>query len=573
MPGFTIYAVPLFLAAFISYLLGFYSWRLRQFKGIVPFCLVILLCGTWALVAGLDTLTGDLELKIFYLQVRISVAALAPTCWLAMTSILVGKQHIIKGYWLALLLLLPLVILGLVWTMGQHTLLRYSFEINNSGPFPVLLFKNGPWFYVHVIYGYLVQATSVAFLIHALRDTRNLYYRQAITMLLCVFLPAVPDFLFNLNISPVRGFNFTPATFSIAGILMAWALFRYQLFDLAPIARSTVIETVQDLMLVFDPHNRLVDYNQAAQNSFKPEVVLAIGLPMGQVFKASPDLQQKSQEETIERAEIRLDDSGRPQFYELVVTPLKSNQARPLGRLFLLRNITDQKQVAAELSLAHEQLQARLVEIELLQSKLRDDAIRDRLTGLYNRRYLDETLHREIAGVARTGGYLSLVMIDIDHFKNINDTFGHKTGDIMIQALSALLQDQTRVSDIACRYGGEEFVLVMPEISIERAYERVEQLRITFEALQVNLGDATLRSTFSAGIAVYPEHAVTGEELMHLADQALYQAKTGGRNCVKIYESQTPFRFEPYENAGELLGQAEYKFFNSDQANSPAIKA
>jgi diguanylate cyclase (GGDEF)-like protein len=154
-------------------------------------------------------------------------------------------------------------------------------------------------------------------------------------------------------------------------------------------------------------------------------------------------------------------------------------------------------------------------------------------------------------------------MIDIDHFKLINDTYGHKSGDVMIQALSKLLHEQTRVSDIACRYGGEEFILVMPGMSIERAYNRVEQLRLAFETLEVTVGDVTLRSTFSAGIAVYPEHAVSGEELMQLADQALYQAKTGGRNCVKIYESQTPFRFGPYENAEKLLGQAEFELINS----------
>jgi diguanylate cyclase (GGDEF)-like protein len=426
--------------------------------------------------------------------------------------------------------------------------------LDTGGPFPVILSENGPWFYVHMYYSYLLQAVSVAFLVHALRDTRNLIYRQALCMLACVLITASLNLLFNLNISPVRGFNFSPATFTLASLLMGWALFRYQLFDLAPIARSTVIETVQDGMLVFDLLDRLVDFNRSAQQSFNLDFSRSIGVPMHQLFQAYPDLLQKSQEATIERAEITLAGSGGPQYYELIVTPLKSNQDLPLGRLFLLHNITAQKQTARELSAANAELQSKLIEIELLQSKLREETIRDPLTGLFNRRYLDETLQREVAGVARTGGYLCIIMIDIDNFKNINDSFGHQVGDTVLQALSKLLQEQTRASDITCRYGGEEFVLVMPGIRIERAYQRAEHFRRAFEALQITAGDTVFHSTFSAGLAVYPDHAVTGEELLQLADQALYQAKTSGRNCVRMYRNPLPFPFEPYETVEQLLG-------------------
>jgi diguanylate cyclase (GGDEF)-like protein len=554
MPGFTLYAVPLLLAAVLCYSLSLLGWRLRQFKGIIPLCLVGLLCGTWALAAGLDTLTADFGLKIFYMQVRFAVVAILPVCWLSMVCNMVGKRHLLQGYRLALLMVIPLISLVIILTVDQNTLLRSNYVLDTGGPFPVILSENGPWFYVHMYYSYLLQAVSVAFLVHALRDTRNLIYRQALCMLVCVFVTASFNLLFNMNISPVKGFNFSPATFTLASLLMGWALFRYQLFDLAPIARSTVIETVQDGMLVFDLLDRLVDFNRSAQQSFNLDFSRSIGVPMHQLFQAYPDLLQKSQEATIERAEITLAGSGGPQYYELIVTPLKSNQDLPLGRLFLLHNITAQKQTARELSAANAELQSKLVEIELLQSKLREETIRDPLTGLFNRRYLDETLQREVAGVARTGGYLCIIMIDIDHFKNINDSFGHQVGDTVLQALSKLLQEQTRASDITCRYGGEEFVLVMPGIRIERAYQRAEQFRRAFEALQITAGETVFHSTFSAGLAVYPDHAVTGEELLQLADQALYQAKTSGRNCVRMYRNPLPFPFEPYETVEQLLG-------------------
>src|SRR4051794_29094798 len=151
MQSLTLYAIPLFLAAFISYSVAIYSWKLHQFKGISPYYLVIFLVGTWALSAALDTLTADPSLKLFYLQLKITTTALTPVCWLTMTFTLVGKRHLLKRHWLALLLIIPVATIGLTWTMGEHDLVRYNFVLDSSGPFPVLLFKNGPWWFVHVI--------------------------------------------------------------------------------------------------------------------------------------------------------------------------------------------------------------------------------------------------------------------------------------------------------------------------------------------------------------------------------------------------------------------------------------
>ena len=149
-------------------------------------------------------------------------------------------------------------------------------------------------------------------------------------------------------------------------------------------------------------------------------------------------------------------------------------------------------------------------------------------------------------------------MLDIDHFKNVNDTFGHQVGDVMLQHLGRMLKDYTRNSDIACRYGGEEFALVMPGMSMAKTYQRIEELREAFERIKLNCGGVALQATFSAGIAIYPDHAVTGEELLHLADQALYQAKTAGRNCVKVYDKPTIYNFTRYTKTENLHKVKEF---------------
>jgi diguanylate cyclase (GGDEF)-like protein len=199
-------------------------------------------------------------------------------------------------------------------------------------------------------------------------------------------------------------------------------------------------------------------------------------------------------------------------------------------------DITLRKQAEAELRETNRTLALQLQEIELLQKELKAQALHDPHTGLYNRRYLNEMLDKEFNRVLRADGHLSLVVMDIDLFKNVNDTFGHKTGDYVLIAIAKYLESSVRVSDFCCRYGGEEFVLVMPTASLEIAAERAEHLRKTLEALQFNDGEKQIRLTASFGIATYPHHAQNIDDLLSRADQALYLSKQSGRNKVTTWQ-------------------------------------
>jgi diguanylate cyclase (GGDEF)-like protein len=185
----------------------------------------------------------------------------------------------------------------------------------------------------------------------------------------------------------------------------------------------------------------------------------------------------------------------------------------------------------------NERLQAQLAENMALQAKLRDEAIRDPLTGLFNRRYLEETLGRELSRAGREQSSLSLAMMDIDHFKRLNDIHGHAAGDVVLRSLAALLRDYTRTEDVVCRYGGEEFVVVLPATSLPNAMQRMEQLRAAIESLRVQHEQMVLQNTISIGIAVFPVHGKTSKELLQAADTSLYEAKGNGRNRVVVCES------------------------------------
>lgn len=168
-----------------------------------------------------------------------------------------------------------------------------------------------------------------------------------------------------------------------------------------------------------------------------------------------------------------------------------------------------------------------------LREKLRSQSVRDPLTGLFNRRYLDESLEVEFARSIRSEQPIAVIMMDIDHFKVFNDTFGHDAGDVVLKEVASVLARSTRKGDIAGRFGGEEFLLLMPGADAQRAITRAETMRSAIGSLDLRFGGQTLgKVTASFGVAVFPMDGDTRESLLHAADQALYAAKAAGRDRV-----------------------------------------
>lgn len=180
----------------------------------------------------------------------------------------------------------------------------------------------------------------------------------------------------------------------------------------------------------------------------------------------------------------------------------------------------------------HTTLKRQLVQVNALQEQLRDQAYRDPLTGLYNRRYLDTTLDRELGRCLREQHPMAIIMLDVDHFKKVNDTRGHPEGDEVLKALAGLLTQMARHHDVCCRFGGEEFVLLLPQMPLPQAVDRAQAVRQAFEDMVFGSQYDHYQVTLSAGVACFPNHGQVAADLLHLADQALYAAKRDGRNRV-----------------------------------------
>lgn len=376
------------------------------------------------------------------------------------------------------------------------------------------------------------------------------------------------DFLYNTSPQQLPAW-LTPTAFLAALTILVLALFAQRYNSLSRQLKREIaaqeeahrqltkseehsrfmLENSADTFWELDPHFRFTYVSEADHRTRGFEASEVIGQSLFSML--TPDSLQKVQESIAirQQAEQRGEATG-PMRYEFEIyckngatvwaeshsVPLRDTAGNITGFHGVTRDITEQKRHRTELQQVNEQLARQLQEIQELQSRLQEQAIRDALTGLFNRRYLDETLPRELSRAKRDGYPLALIMVDIDHFKQVNDTYGHSAGDEVIRSLGAILRRGAREGDIVCRYGGEEFIIALPRMNVEAALVRAEKWRMEVEAILVRHGDFDIRFTISAGASGYPDHATEHENLIECADLALYMSKNDGRNRVTRFK-------------------------------------
>lgn len=219
-------------------------------------------------------------------------------------------------------------------------------------------------------------------------------------------------------------------------------------------------------------------------------------------------------------------------WIETVSVPVFDERGIHIGYFGITRDMTERKLAEQALQAANQQLEEQLSRIHQLHAQLHEQAIRDDLTGVHNRRHFIDVAQRELVHARDTGQPLSLVMLDLDHFKSINDQHGHPTGDAALKAVGSLLAATTRAGDLACRLGGEEFAVLLVNSSHDDALAQAETWRSTLAGMTLLADGTALRLTASFGVATFPLQAASLVELMKVADSRLYRAKAMGRDRV-----------------------------------------
>lgn len=227
--------------------------------------------------------------------------------------------------------------------------------------------------------------------------------------------------------------------------------------------------------------------------------------------------------------------NGEPYWEVELIAPVIDNDGTIVNYIAIKEDVTIQKESESKLRDAYTKLEEQMKEIQELQDTLREQAIRDPLTGLHNRHYLNEILERELSRAIRERYPISFLLLDIDHFKHVNDTYGHAAGDFVLKELADLLAEFTRTGDIVCRYGGEEFLVAFPNTKERDAYLIADRLRESIQGTPIYVDQHMISITISAGLSEFPTHGRFEAVVLEAADKALYHAKHNGRNQVVLW--------------------------------------
>lgn len=490
--------------------------------------LLMLAVTLWAGGAMFELSSTGLREKIFWSKVEYLGTLSTPVLFLLLAADYNQLSRLLHWRSILQLFLIPLLSLALAWSNEYHGLVWSGFQPSPSG-YNLLIYQHGPAFWLGVAaYSYLMMLLASLLLLRALHYYPAYYRGQSLLIMLSAITPWIGNILYLSGLIPLQGLDPTPQCFAITGLVFGIDLLYLRLLYMVPIARGNAFNAMSDGIVVIDQEMTMLDINLAAASLFGKPVSALSGQPL-----PVPSLLAIAHQDGAHQ--IELNGPGSRSILEVRSFPIRESGVTLGGRMLVLRDISRQKLAEDALHQAYQQLKIRIDEIEKLQESLRDQALHDPLTGLYNRRYLEETLGREISRAQREGHSLAFALIDLDNFKLINDHHGHMVGDQVLCALAELLRNHCRKADIVCRLGGEEFIVLLPSADRLNGFTRMDLMRHQFASFPHLSNGKPFFSTFSCGIACFPNDGSNFAQLYQLADLALYQAKANGKNQIRLH--------------------------------------
>jgi len=364
---YTPFVFPLLVAAAISSGLALYAWQRRRAVGATPFALLMLGTAAWSLVYALRLSSASLPAKLFWAQVRYLAIVTVPSAWLAFVLQYTGRGKWLRLRNVAILTIVPVITLFLVWTNDAHHLFWSHIGLERSDSLLVWDATHGPAFWGYAAYTYVLLLISTFMLVQALIRSPRLYRLQVALLLFGALTPLVADLISTYNMISFP-LDLAPYAFTIAGLAVAWGIFRFRLFDIVPVARSAVVESMRGGVLVLDMQNRIVDVNPAAQNIIGLQASEVVGQPVTQIVTSRPDLVERYRDVTDTQTEIILGEGRGQRSYEMRISPVRDRRGHLMGRLVVLHDVTERQQVEASLK-AQKQLFESLVAIARATSK------------------------------------------------------------------------------------------------------------------------------------------------------------------------------------------------------------
>ena len=401
----TPYAIALFVAAVISAAAALAAWRRRDAPGGLPLALLMAAVAEWSLAVALEAAAVGVSHKVFWSVVQYVGVVSSPVFLLMFALEFAQLDHWLTRRRQIALWVIPVVTFGMAATNGWHGLLWPSFTPSADPASNMLVYGHGPWFWIEVVYFYLLVGAAGAILVWTSYRFRDVHRQQALALLLAVPLPWIASAVYVFELGPAGGYDFTPIGFALGGLTLLWAISRLQLFDLVPVARDTLVESMKDGVLVLDGQDRVVDANRAASEALGVEPL--IGKPAEAVLARWPDLMEHVGDVTDTLTEIRVGDDP-PRDLDLRISPLFDRRGALTGRLIVWRDITERKQ-AQMLRRARDELEARVkertAELEQANEEIRQFATivsHDLRAPLVSLKGFSSELRRALRGIQST---------------------------------------------------------------------------------------------------------------------------------------------------------------------------
>ncbi len=501
----TVWSLPSLISLVLAGSTLRFARRNPSVPGVTPllglcWCLIVWSCGQL-----LATLVTSPSMKMFAMKLQTPGIAYVAVCWFWFAVAYARQRRQVSSALLITISVIPSISLVLALTNEWHQLIWESPHTITRHGYVSWVAQDGPWLMIHIMYTYtLLFAATVILGFELSRSTR---YRKALVAVI-----AAPTITVGLNVLsmtqwfPIPGFDLTPLGFALSALLMNDGVLRFGLIEVTPMIRNRVVEQLNDAVVVIQGNGRIIDLNSAAAKTFGTTIESALNQPATNFIRTQylPGLMVG----LFSKAEFNL---GSRSFHVLA-TPLANESEQTQEMALVFRDITELTEIKHEMErLAHT----------------------DFLTNLANRRYFMQRLAEEAERVKRGNQPMSVLLLDMDSFKSVNDTHGHDIGDRVLQVIASITQEIKRVSDVAARIGGEEFAILLPDTDRDGAIKLAQRLRGTInEQIIADARGHPIHVTASIGVATMSCLDDGIDHILTHADRALYRAKGAGKNRV-----------------------------------------
>ncbi|MGX6445747.1 histidine kinase N-terminal 7TM domain-containing protein [Neobacillus sp. K501] len=410
------------------------------------------------------------------------------------------------------LLTIPFISLVMVATNDFHHFHYRVFEVDPSLGAPFIHQEIGIWYVVHGIYTFFSMFVAFLLLISRWKETAKAYRLQLISLMFGQLVPMVTAFVYLNGLTP-PGVDPVPMVLWLSSLLYLWSISSSRLFTVMPIAKDAIFNSINDGVIVLDESYRLIEFNQACKGMFPQLNKSMFGMEFAKVwFELSGDAFPSK----LETAPFTREICHCKRIYQVRTSSLQHAKDRK-GQLIIFTDIT---------------------ELKSLQMRLEHQAYYDELTQIYNRRAFFQKCEQDFSTAQKSSSPFTILLIDIDYFKKVNDTFGHHIGDQLLKHVVKVCQTQLKDDMLFARYGGEEFVLALKGYTLLEGEAIANQLQKSVESEPLITTEEVISVTLSSGVAeATEEEGATLYQLLNKADQALYSAKREGRNQVQVYSS------------------------------------